>query len=263
MANFDEAYANAAHIEGSEEYPTKWAEAAEAYRIALDDRYKSEISYGPSNRAKYDLLEPEGTIEGIMIFVHGGYWMRLNRTDWSHLAEGANARGWAVAMPSYDLCPSVSIASITQQIATAVMTIAATRSVPLSLVGHSAGGHLVARMLAPGMLPRHLRARIQHVVPISPIADLEPLIDTSMNRAFRLDTDMAHAESPLHQPAPETPVTIRVGAAERPAFLEQAQKLETAWDCPVDVVPDLHHFNIIEALEDEASDLVQTLTPAD
>ncbi|MEL7090852.1 MAG: alpha/beta hydrolase [Pseudomonadota bacterium] len=263
MANLDDAYANAAHIEGSEAYPTKWADAAAAYRIALDNRFRSGISYGPSERARYDLFEPKGTVEGIMIFVHGGYWLRLNRTDWSHLAEGANARGWAVAMPSYDLCPSVSIASITQQIASAVMAIAATRSVPLTLAGHSAGGHLVARMLSPGMLPRHVCARIRHVVPISPVADLEPLIDTSMNRAFRLDTDMARAESPLYQPAPKTPVTIRVGAAERPAFLDQAQRLGAAWNCPVDVVPDLHHFDIIDAFEDKASDLVKTLTPTD
>ena len=263
MANLDDAYANAAHIEGADAYPTKWADAAEAYRIALDDRYQSGISYGPTERAKFDLFHPKGTVEGIMVFVHGGYWLRLSRTDWSHLAKGANARGWAVAMPSYDLCPSVSIASITQQIASAIMAIAATRSVPLTLVGHSAGGHLVARMLAPGMLPLHLRTRIRHVVPISPIADLEPLIDTSMNQAFCLDADMACAESPLHQPAPDTSVTIRVGAAERPAFLDQAQRLGKAWACPVDVVPGRHHFDIIEALENEVSDLVQTLTPTD
>jgi pimeloyl-ACP methyl ester carboxylesterase len=115
-------------------------------------------------------------------------------------------------------------------------------------------------MLAPGMLRADILQRITAVAPISPVADLRPLLQTSMNDDFRMDMDAAEAESPVLQPAPDTPVRIWVGAKERPVFLEQAAALAEAWDVTLVVVPGLHHFDIIDALEDAQSDMVQFLT---
>jgi acetyl esterase/lipase len=210
----------------------------------------------------FDLMHPQGGAEGTMIFVHGGYWLRSDRSDWSQFGAGALGRGWAVAMPSYDLCPDVRIAGITQQIAQAVMAVAGMTEGPLSLAGHSAGGHLVARMLAPGMLPQAVRARLVHVVPISPLSDLEPLLRTAMNDAFGMDAAMAQAESPRRQPPPDRPVTVWVGADERPALLDQARWLAQAWGCDHVVTEAEHHFNVIDALCDPASDLIARLTTA-
>ncbi|WP_299685368.1 alpha/beta hydrolase [uncultured Tateyamaria sp.] len=260
MPDLDDAYANGAYIDGAEGFPPRWQAQAAAYRAARGDRARLAVSYGPSERMAYDLFQPEGPSHGTLIFVHGGYWLKFHRHDWSHLAAGANARGWSVAMPSYDLVPRVSIAGITQQIAQAVTHIAANTSGPISLAGHSAGGHLVSRMLAPGMLHRDVMACLTCVVPISPVSDLEPLIRTSMNADFALDTAMARAESPVHQPTPDVPVTVRVGADERPVFLDQAQWLAQAWGAAHDVVEGLHHFDIIDALQDDTSALIHSLT---
>ncbi|MCB1376578.1 MAG: alpha/beta hydrolase, partial [Rhodobacteraceae bacterium] len=180
-------------------------------------------------RERFDLFLPEGEATGVVIFVHGGYWLRFDRSFWSHFAKGPLARGWAVALPSYDLCPAVRVSQITRQIARAVQAIADMVPGPVALTGHSAGGHLVARMLAPGMLEADLLARISMVVPISPVADLRPLMKTSMNADLQLTEAEAEAESPVFQPAPATPVVVRAGAAELPAFVEQAQALATAW----------------------------------
>lgn len=260
MPDMDDAYANGAYIDGAEAYPPRWAAEAEAFRASLGSRAQLGQSYGPSERMAYDHFLPEGSPRGTLIFVHGGYWLKFDRSYWSHLAAGALAQGWAVAMPSYDLCPTVRIAGITQQIAQAVMMIAAETSGPLSLAGHSAGGHLVARMLAPGMLPAHVRDRFTHVVPISPISDLEPLLRTKMNADFGMDAAMARAESPVHQPKPDVPVTVWVGANERPVFLDQARWLAEAWQAEHVVTEDEHHFNVIDALADPNSDLVHRLT---
>ena len=260
MPDLDDAYANGAYIDGAEAFPPRWQHAAAAYRDALGERARLGIGYGPTERMAYDLFQPVGPSSGTMIFVHGGYWLKFHRDYWSHLAAGANARGWSVAMPSYDLVPRVRIAGITQQIAQAVTHIAANTSGPITLTGHSAGGHLVARMLAPGMLHGDVLARMTHVVPISPVSDLTPLIRTAMNADFALDPAMARAESPLHQPKPSIPVTVRVGADERPAFLDQARWLAEAWEAQHDVVPNLHHFDIIDALKAPDSGLVQGLT---
>ena len=261
MSDLSDAYAVSTHIACGDNYPLRWIAQSALFREGLGDRARLGLSYGPSERMAYDLFHPMRTVRGTLIFVHGGYWRETDRSVWSHLAVGALARDWAVAMPSYDLCPNIMIAGITQQIAQAVMTVATRTKGPLSLAGHSAGGHLVARMLAPGMLPDGVRQRLVHVVPISPLSDLAPLIHTDMNVDFGLDTGLARAESPRHQPAPDRPVTVWVGADERPVFLDQARWLAEAWGCDHVVTKGEHHFNVIDALVDPHSDLVRRLTP--
>jgi acetyl esterase/lipase len=162
-------------------------------------------------------------------------------------------------MPSYDLCPEVRIADITRQIAAAV-SVAAGRVVgPLALAGHSAGGHLVARMAVPGALPSGVAARLSHVMPISPVSDLRPLLQTSMNADFGLDMAGAEAESPVLMRPMAVPVTVWVGGSERPVFLDQARWLAEAWSAELKIAQGEHHFNVIEPLADPASAMVARL----
>ena len=257
----DDPYANVPYIPGGTEYPARWSEQAEAFRDALvaQGRAELDISYGPSERQAFDLFHPEGAAKGLCVFVHGGYWIRFHRSFWSHLAAGALARGWAVAMPSYDLCPEVRIADITAQIARAVTAAAGRVDGPIALAGHSAGGHLVARMAVPRVLPNDVAARLRHVMPISPVSDLRPLLETSMNADFRLDMAAAEAESPALMPAPSVPVTIWVGGDERPVFLDQARWLAEGWGAAHYVAEGRHHFDIIEALADPESAMMEQL----
>ncbi len=258
----DDAYANAAHIPGAERFPGQWAEAAEMWRVqqAHEDRARLDLAYGARPRERFDLFLPDGAARGLMVFVHGGYWLKFDKSSWSHLAAGAVARGWAVAMPSYDLCPDVRISQITRQIARAVEVMAAMVEGPLVLTGHSAGGHLVARMLEKGMVAGEVAGRLRRVVPISPVADLRPLLSTSMNAQLQLDAAEAMAESPvLMEDRLDVPVTAWVGGDERPAFLDQARWLSEAWGCDMVVAEGRHHFDVIESLELADSDLVEML----
>src|SRR5690606_16776286 len=92
---------------------------------------------------------------------------------------------------------------------------------PLHLAGHSAGGHLVARMgTTTTPLNRHLQQRLRKIVPISALNDLRPLLRTEMNQHFKLDLDAARKESPaLLEPLAGVDVTAWVGAAELPEFI--------------------------------------------
>lgn len=254
--DLDDAYANAAHIPGSADYPEKWARLAAAFRATA--LCEVDLPYGERPRERFDLFHPRRLARGVVIFVHGGYWLRFDKSYWSHLAAGPLAHGWAVAMPSYDLCPDVRIATIGDQIAAAVDVIGWRVPGPIRLAGHSAGGQLVARMTAPRLGARW-QDRVARVVPISPVADLAPLMHTSMNADLQIDADEARAESPVHLPAPALPVTVWVGAGERPAFLEQAQALSDAWACDLVVEPELHHFSVVEGLADPASALTHAV----
>ena len=256
----DDAYDNSGHIEGAEDFPPRWQEAAKRFRERMGFRAQTGVSYGDSPRQVYDFFEPEGVSRGTVIFVHGGYWKAFDKSTWSHLAAGALARGWAVAMPSYDLCPDVRISEITRQIAAAVTAIAARTSGPISLAGHSAGGHLVCRMTDPLILNGEVRERIENIAPISALADLAPLMQTGMNDILAIDAAEAAVESPLNMSPPHgVNVTVWVGGDERPAFLEQSQALSRAWGARQTVVEGRHHFDVIDALEDPDSDMVKAI----
>jgi arylformamidase len=256
MARWDAAFANAAHIAGGSGFPARWAAEAAAFREGA--RAELGLAYGGGERERFDLFRPEGKPLGTLVFVHGGYWRAFGRETWSHLAAGAVARGWAVAVPSYDLCPAVRIGAITRQIAQAVQAVARAVEGQIVLTGHSAGGHLVARMgCADVALP--VIGRVARIVPISPVADLGPLIETEMNKDFQLDEAEAVAESPVCHAAPDVPVHVWVGALERPAFIEQAGMLARVWDAGLTVAAGRHHFDVVEPLRDGDSALVRLL----
>lgn len=253
----DDAYANGAYIEGAEDFPPRWAASAEDFRNSLHERARLDIPYGEGARNTFDLFMPEGKPKGIFVFVHGGYWLAFDKNTWSHLARGVLSHGWAVAMPSYDLCPDVEIADITRQIAAAVTRIASEVEGPIALAGHSAGGHLVARMLDKAVLPEEVGSRITSVIPISPLSDLRPLLRTSMNQKFKMDSAAAIAESPVETTDRyDAEVTVWVGGEERPAFLDQAIWLVEAWDADHVIALGKHHFNVIDQLADPESDMV-------
>lgn len=261
----DDAYANAAHIPESAEYPPRWAAEAEAFRQKLqeDGRISVDLPYGEGARERFDLMQPEGEVAGLCVFVHGGYWRAFDKSYWSHFAAGLLEQGWAVAMPSYDLCPDVRIGDITLQIQRAVTEAAARVDGPILLTGHSAGGHLVARMACENMLPSNVAKRLKHVVPISPLSDLRPLLQTAMNEDFKMDMAAAEAESPVLKTRLNVPVTAWVGGDERPAFIDQAQWLAEAWECGNVVQDGLHHFDVIDGLTDAGSLLTQMLINGD
>ena len=246
--DMDRAYANGAFIPGSAALPARWAADAAAFRATA--RGRLGLPYGAEARQGFDLFAPDAP-NGLLVFVHGGYWLEFGRESWSHLAAGALARGWSVAMPSYTLAPAARIAEITLEVASAVRAAAALVAGPVVVTGHSAGGHLAARMGCPDLgLDRVVR-----VVPISPIAELSPLMQTTMQADLRLTDEECASESPARL-ARHCQAHVWVGAMERPAFLWQARLLSEEWACPWTPHPGRHHFNVIDDLADPDSALM-------
>lgn len=266
--NWEQAYSNVKHVVDSASYPPLWHQKSSRFREELQaqNRFTADVRYGSAERNLLDLILPQAQPRGLMVFVHGGYWLRFDKSYFTHLAQGAAAHGFAVAIPSYTLCPQASIPQITSEIAMAIIQAASMVEGPLHLAGHSAGGHLVARMATTTTpLNRSLQQRLRKIVPISAVTDLRPLLNLEMNKDFRLDLEQARLESPvLQEPLAGADITTWVGADELPEFVRQSQALANLWsgfDVRIDQVeePDRHHMNILDGLEQADHPLTRKL----
>lgn len=251
----DLEYENGSFIPDAQSYADAWGAASARFREAHPGEY--DVSYGPNPRAKYDLIRPKAKPEGLFVFVHGGYWVQRHKDDWTCYGEGALAEGWAIAHPGYPLAPEIRVSEITAHIAQAVETLAAKVDGPIILAGHSAGGHLVARMAMEGVLAAPVQARLAHVLSISPVSDLRPLLPLTLNDSLRLDMSEAEDESPVLGNRIDVPVTVVVGAQERPVFLDQARWLSQAWGAKHMILPGRHHFDVIDGLRDQYSPMMR------
>jgi hypothetical protein len=264
IRDFDDAYANAPNIPDGETYPQRWKEAASDFRERQGG--PSRLRYGADGRETLDLFLPRGRPAGLFVFIHGGYWMRFDPSYWSHLAGAALARGFAAALPQYPLCPQARIAAIARSAAAALARAAGEVAGDILLAGHSAGGHLAARLLCrDAPIAATLAARIRRTVSISGVHDLRPLLATAMNATLRLDEAEARTESPaLLEPRPGVHLVCWAGQGERAEFLRQNALLANIWRGLGAVTgaveePDRHHFNVIDGLADPDSPLARTL----
>ncbi|KQY79020.1 esterase [Ensifer sp. Root142] len=271
ITNWDDAYANGSNIARGDLWPEAWVKPAEAFRSALQaaGRAKLDLRYGERPRNRMDLFFPDGSAKGLVVFVHGGYWLQLDKSFWSHLATGAVASGYAVAMPSYTLCPEIRIAGVVEEVAAAIGEAAKLVDGPLILTGHSAGGHLVSRMITTtAPLAPHVQQRIRNVVSISGVHDLRPIMATAMNERLAIDESEALSESPaLLRPMANARITCWVGGGERAEFLRQSALLANIWTglgatTAAIAEPDKHHFNVIDGLADVGHALTRVLLSA-
>lgn len=264
VENWDDAYANSAHIPGGDAYFGIWGQKAAAFRETAGGAL--DAAYGEEPRERLDLFMPAGATKGLLVFVHGGYWMQSAKEDWSHLAKGATEFGWAVGTPSYPLCPQASLRDIARACARAIAQAAARVAGPIVLCGHSAGGQLAARLVcAPTPLATEVRRRVVRVAPISGLFDLRPLMHTAMNATLGIDDEQALRESPAHlMPPADVNLLAIVGGAERPEFLRQSRLGAALWSArgaPASLItlPQRHHFDVIEFLEDREHPLLARL----
>lgn len=270
ITDWDVAYSNAGHVPTSATFAPRWQAEAAAFRTGMagQGRMETDISYGDNPRHRFDLFRPESPPRGLFVFVHGGYWLRFDKSFWSHFAAGALARGWAVAIPSYRLAPEARITGIGHDICRAIEAAAARIAGPIRLAGHSAGGHLVTRAIAGGStLDAAVLDRIAHVTSISGVHDLRPLRRTAMNADLRLDVAEAAAESPvLRDVRRPVPVTCWVGAAELPEFVRQNAALANVWaglgvETTTVEAEACHHFSVLEPLAEADSPLTIACAP--
>ncbi len=163
----------------------------------------------------------------VVVFIHGGYWRSFDHTVFSHSAAGLVAHGLTVAVPTYTLCPAVSVPDIIDELRQFTIHLWQRLKRPMVMSGHSAGGHLAAAMIASNWEHFGAPADIIHSgLAISGLFDLRPLLATTINADTCLDQVQCLTASPLLWPLPRK-VTFDawVGANESAEFIRQSRSL--------------------------------------
>lgn len=234
------------------------------------DRKWLDLRYGAGDRQLLNLFLPPKSNAPcpVFVFIHGGYWRAFSRESYDYLAPAFVKAGIAFVNLDYDLCPTVSLEGLIEQVREGVLWVrhnAPTYNFdPKRIVvsGHSAGGHLTAMMCATDWTAYGRETPpFRGGLAISGVFDLRPILYTPFNQDVRLTGKSVDKLSPLMlRPRWSIPLICAVGARETNEFLRQQADFAEAWrqaGAPVDemIVPKRHHFDVIDNLANSRTDL--------
>ncbi|MFL9878323.1 alpha/beta hydrolase [Herbaspirillum rhizosphaerae] len=236
-----------------------WQKATAAIREPmLSD---ADIAYGEGKLQGFDFYRAAGTKRPLLVFIHGGYWQGGDKSDIGFIAAPYVRAGISVAVMNYSLAPQASIEQMAEEVHALLARIRGMADqldidlARLSLMGHSAGGHLAA-YIAADIVAAGKDAPVQAVFAISGLFDLVPLIPTSLNKALGLNVQRAEQLSPVLMAGPSTTrVHTIIGEQETGQFHIQAAVIANCWPQVVahHVVPATHHYTVLWPLADESS----------
>ncbi|WP_045702233.1 alpha/beta hydrolase [Streptomyces rubellomurinus] len=213
-----------------------------------------DLRYGPEEPELLDFFPAPGPDAPLQVFVHGGYWQELGKSDSAFAAPDFVDRGAAFAAVGYGLAPAHSLDDIVAMVRRAVRWLAANAASlgvdpdRIHLSGSSAGAHLAVMALLD---PEGAAAgRIAGAALLSGVYDLEPIRLTYVNDALGLDAAGAYRNSPLHHLRPDLPpLVIARGGNETGEYGRQHEDFaEVARRMGAPVVslvePERHHFDL-------------------
>lgn len=262
---YDAQYDARAGIANQAAIRQTWTERSEQARATLPCQL--DVPYGQHRSERLDIFgkskRPRHQRAPVLIYIHGGYWRALDKSDQSFVATPFVEEGALVVLPNYALAPAVSVRHIVLQMVQAVAwvyrSIHAYGGDPYRIVaaGHSAGGHLATMMLACRwpQVARDLPLQVLHAaLSVSGIYDLDPLRRAPfLARDLKLTADEARALSPASMQAPSKGQLIAVaGADESAEFQRQNALIRQAWgkrSVPVcEILPARHHMSVLHDL---------------
>lgn len=264
-----------AAVPGHAQILQRWASDSAAARAASTCHL--DVPYGQRPSERLDVFPGEPRRAPVLVFVHGGWWRSLDKSDYSFMAPAFVARGACVVGVNYALCPGtagqpVTVPFIVRQLEQALVWlwthVADYGGNPgnITLAGHSAGGHLVALLLASAwpLLSRRLPAvLVRKALAISGVYDLTPIRRTPfLQRDLHLTEQQVMRLSPALLPAPrEAHLHCVVGGDESEEFQRQCSLMQRAWGSHyvprADVLQGMDHYSIVDDLADPGGEVHQ------
>ncbi len=220
-----------------------------------------DLPFGNSPGERLDFYPAHTPNAPLLVFIHGGWWRSLDKSDFTFLVPAYRRQGFNVALTNYTLAPQASIEEITRQQLRALAWLYrhADRYEfdrdRIVVAGHSAGGHLAAMMLAARWpewsedLPFDL---VKAGVLLSALTDLDVIRHVDfVAEDLKLTEDSIARLSPALMPQSHpAPFITGVGALESDEFKRQNALIIHRWrsshrkDVPLEGV---NHLTICDA----------------
>ena len=175
-----------------------------------------------------------------LVYVHGGAWIRGDKSEAAMFASGMTDQGYLVVSVNYRLYPAGRYPAMIEDVKCAIRSLRANAAEynldpgRIGALGVSAGGHLVALLgtseASAGMdVGEYLdqSSRIQAVVAMAPVTDLTrkfPNADIELMRQVGFGEDNIVQASPItHVTADDPPFLLIHGDRDEVVPVEQSQ----------------------------------------
>ena len=240
-----------------------------------------DVAFGESDGERLDFFPATKRGAPLLVFIHGGWWRSLDKSDFTFVVPPFLAAGCNVALTNYTLAPHASLEEITRQQLRALAWLYRNADQyefnreRIIVAGHSAGAHLAAMMMAAQWsvfgedLPTDL---IKGGILMSGLYDLDPIRYAEfVNVDLKITPENALHLSPGFMPLSHAiPFITAVGDEESDEFKRHTALLSKNWQAShtADVLmPEINHLTICDAFANEehalckaSCELIHTLT---
>ncbi|MDC0037327.1 alpha/beta hydrolase [Alphaproteobacteria bacterium] len=258
-------------------YQTKiipnWINRSKDYSEKVKPKFN--LKYGKNERNVLDLYSVDNS-KIFLLYIHGGYWQRGDKSVYSFLAEPYNNLNISVAFVNYQMCPQVKFSNIKCQIQQAITFLWKNadeldiNKKNFNVMGHSAGAHLTIEMLMTdwnkinSLMPKKF---INYSIAVSGIYDLIPLLQCSENKRLKLNHKEAIEESPFYRTLDlNENLLLAYGSKEPPDMQRQSIELYKKFSSLKNSISLLSiencdHFDTVNSIGNSTSELFKKIIP--
>lgn len=199
-----------------------------------------DIPFGATASERLDFFPAHKSSAPLLVFIHGGWWRSLDKSDFTFIVPGYRQAGFNVALTNYTLAPTASLEDITREQLRALAWLYRNAGrfdydpERIVVAGHSAGGHLAAMMMAARWdewskdLPVDL---VKAGVLMSGLFDLEAIrhVDFVADDLKLTAERVAHLSPAWMPQSHPAPFITSVGDLESEEFKRQNQLISERW----------------------------------
>lgn len=252
--------------------------AEESKRESREIPHQLNVPYGDRVGMAYDVYGTNLPDDSpIFAFIHGGYWQMLSRDESTFCVKPLVQAGCRVILIGYDLCPTVTLEDILDEIQVA-LTVILTQARENKSPGVILGGHSAGASCAISMLIKDRIKKIPHLDLLKALYLFGGVYDLSEARhteEANKDNLLGITDENLKKVSPllddyedledvDTRICVIVGEHDAEEFVRQGQLLFaklTAQGANTEIVEakSLDHFDIVTKLREDDCFLTKTI----